>query len=460
MEDNTYIQTRQQDMRIDIDEVSIIRGILRYWLVIVFVTAATYMLAYVFVDSRYVPQYTTSTTFIVNQRGASYSTYMNNKNAQDTATKFTTILKSNVLQKKVAEELGMKQLNASVSARVIPETNLIVLSVTAGSAYDSFRILQSMLENHGLVSEYLLNDIIMDMIQPASIPMAPVNANNSGRGAAMAAGAMAVVLMVVFGSLGRMRDTIKNAKEVSKKLDARLLGTVLFERKHKTLLSLLKRTHVSMLISNPILSFAYLESYKLLTARVRSRLRHAGQKVLLVTSVMENEGKSTIAANLALCMAKTGERVLLIDCDMRKPAQYKIFGIDRKEVKDFGRILEAKDIADIPYMQLGMTKVEAILNSEYHSKSTEIIENGAFSDILTRAREAFDYIIIDSSPMALVADAEAIAKYADASMLVIKQDFASTKDINDTIDILNMQKAKFIGCVLNGVQKGRNWNGL
>ena len=74
-------------------------------------------------------------------------------------------------------------------------------------------------------------------------------------------------------------------------------------------------------------------------------------------------------------------------------------------------------------------------------------------ECLEKAREEFDFIVVDSSPMALVADAEAISKYTDASALVVRQDFVMTKDINDTIDVLRMQKASFIGCVLNGVRQ-------
>jgi capsular exopolysaccharide synthesis family protein len=183
-------------------------------------------------------------------------------------------------------------------------------------------------------------------------------------------------------------------------------------------------------------------------------MKRAGQKVLLVTSVMENEGKSTIAANIALGIASSKDKVLLIDCDMRKPAQYKIFNVPKEKVKNFGDILRGKNINDDYYVKLAQSSLTGILNAEYQKGSTELIENGILADILEDAKQDFDFIIVDSSPMALVADAEAICKYADASMLVVKQDFVLTKDLNDTIDILNMQKASFIGCVLNGVRHG------
>ena len=97
-----------------------------------------------------------------------------------------------------------------------------------------------------------------------------------------------------------------------------------------------------MLISNPLRSFQYAESNKMMASRVRSYLDKENAKTLLVTSVMENEGKSTVAANLALGLAQEGNRVMLIDCDFRKPAQYKIFDMEGKNGDDLGKVLTGK----------------------------------------------------------------------------------------------------------------------
>lgn len=449
MENSSYSQNSVEDNRIDIDYISIIRGILKQWWVILLITIGTYMFAYVYIDSQYEPQYTTTTTFSITKKGTSNSTYANAQGARDTAEKFTLILGSYVLQKNVAEELGMDYLQATVDAKVITETNLVVLSVTADSAYDSFRILQCMVNNHSLVSQHLLSDIIMDTIQPATIPTSPNNYNDSSKRAFMVAAVVMAVLMVIFGCVGMIRDTIKSSGEMTKKLDAKSLGVIVHERKRKTVASIFKKQHFNMLINNPLLSFRYVECYQLLAARLRSRMKRAGHKVLLVTSVMENEGKSTVASNIALSIAESGEKVLLVDCDMRKPAQYKIFEIDKKSVNSLGDALQKKEGAESLITKIDKTKIFGIFNTGYQRRSTELIGERTLRDILAEAKENFDYIIIDSSPMALVADAEALARYADASLLVVRYDYVLTKDINDIIDVLNMQKAKFMGCVLN-----------
>ena len=79
-----------------------------------------------------------------------------------------------------------------------------------------------------------------------------------------------------------------------------------------------------VLLTNPGTSFQYVEDMKKLARKVSSKMKEKNAKTLLVASVEENEGKSTVAANLALALAEESEKVLLIDADLRKPSQYKI----------------------------------------------------------------------------------------------------------------------------------------
>ena len=94
-----------------------------------------------------------------------------------------------------------------------------------------------------------------------------------------------------------------------------------------------------MRITNPILSFRYVESCRLTATKVRNYMDRRKAKVLMITAVMENEGKSTVAANIALSLAQEGSKVLLVDSDFRKPAIYKIFEIAKDEVNDLPAVL-------------------------------------------------------------------------------------------------------------------------
>ena len=404
MEERIDNETVQQ-----IDLISMLKDIGREWMTILLLAIAAALFADIWICATYQPEYRTSTTFVVTAKGMNNNIYQNLNSTKELASQFTEILGSNVLKKKVAQDLGMNNLNVETSVDLVPETNLITLSVKAGTAAESYRVLQSVMENYNTVSDYAIKNVIIETIQQPSVAMAPINPLDEKRTVMKVFAVAAGCLIALLAGISYIRDTIKNPGEVSTKLDTRLLGTIAYEKKSKALSMKRKKDYLSMLIQNPLRSFAYVESSKMAASRVRSYMDKEDAKVLLVTSVMENEGKSTVAANLALSLAQGGSRVMLIDCDFRKPAQYKIFNVRDNEETDLGDVL------------------------------------------INHCREKMDYVVIDTSPLALVADTEELAQMTDASVLVVRQDTVLTKDINDAIDILNNTRGKVLGCILNGV---------
>ena len=407
------------------------------------------MFADIWVNATYQPEYKTSTTFVVTAKGMNTNVYQNLNSTQQLAQQFTEILDSNVLKKKVAQDLNMSSLNIDSSVDLVPETNLITLSVKAGTAVESYRILQSIMKNYNTVSDYAIKNVIIETIQSPAVSMAPVNPLNEKKTMVIAFIAAAAVLMVLVAGISYLRDTIKNPKDVTSKLDTRLLGSIYHEKKSKSLKLRKKKEFVSMLISNPLRSFQYAESNKMMASRVRSYLDKENAKTLLVTSVMENEGKSTVAANLALGLAQEGNRVMLIDCDFRKPAQYKIFDMDGKNGDDLGKVLTGKAGTENLIRNWNDTNLYMILNRTSSNSIETMLKSTTLRQIVGFCRQNMDYVIIDTSPLALVSDTEELAQMADASVLVVRQDTVLTKDINDAIDILNNTRGKVLGCVLN-----------
>jgi capsular exopolysaccharide synthesis family protein len=203
-----------------------------------------------------------------------------------------------------------------------------------------------------------------------------------------------------------------------------------------------------MLIRNPLRSFRYVEGSKLAASRVRIHMDKHHAKVLLVTSVMENEGKSTVAANLALAIGQE-KKVMLIDCDFKKPAQYKIFDAEPEKITNFVDVLEHSTGMERLIQSSKSDGLFLILNATAARSTDAILENGNLERIIQFCKEKMDYVIVDTSPMALVSDAEELAQFADASLLVVREDMVLAKDINDAIDALNNTKGKVLGCIFN-----------
>lgn len=437
-----------------IDIISMLKDIFREWWVILLVAVSVSLLSSVWVNRSYRPEYTASTTFVVTAKGMNVNIYQNLTTATELANRFSQVLESNVLKRKVAEDLGMDKFNARMSVQVLPETNLMELTVTADSAMEAFHIIKSIMENYNSVSDYVIENVILEVIQPPAIPMTPSNPVNVRSVMKKVFLLAAGILILLFGALSYLKDTVKNEREVSEKVDARLLGTIYHERKIKSLRQIGKAGKLSMRIENPLLSFRFVESSRMAASRIGNHMKKHGQKVLLVTSVTENEGKSTVAANLSLALAQENNRVLLIDCDFRKPSQYKIFDEDEKDRVDLPAILKNDVTAGDIVKRQEPSGLYTVFNHVAEEAQEELLKNRVLETVLEYFRGKMDYIILDTSPIALVSDAEELAQFADASLVVIRQDAALAKDINDVIDGLNRTRGKVLGCILNDAVPG------
>lgn len=433
-----------------IDLISMLKDIGREWITILLLSIAAALFADIWICATYQPEYKTSTTFVVTAKGMNSNIYQNLTSTKDLAQQFTEILGSNVLKKKVAQDIGVNSLDVETSVDLVPETNLITLSVKAKTAAESYRVLRSVMENYNTVSDYAIKNVIIETIQQPSVAMSPSNPLNEKRMVLKVFLIAAGCLIVLVAGISYIRDTIKNPGEVSSKLDTRLLGTIAYEKKSKSLSINRKKGYLSMLILNPLRSFAYVESSKMAASRVRSYMDKEQAKVLLVTSVMENEGKSTVAANLALSLAQEGNRVMLMDCDFRKPAQFKIFDVRDNEETDLGDVLINHKSADRIIRNWNDSNLYMILNKTSSNSIETLLKSTTLKQIIAFCRERMDYVVVDTSPLALVADTEELAQMTDASVLVVRQDTVLAKDINDAIDILNNTRGKVIGCILNG----------
>lgn len=433
-----------------IDLISMLKDIGREWITILLLSIAAALFADIWICATYQPEYKTATTFVVTAKGMNSNIYQNLSSTKDLAQQFTEILGSNVLKKKVAQDIGINSLDVETSVDLVPETNLITLSVKAKTAAESYRVLRSVMENYNTVSDYAIKNVIIETIQQPSVAMSPSNPLNEKRMVLKVFLIAAGCLIVLVAGISYIRDTIKNPGEVSSKLDTRLLGTIAYEKKSKSLSMNRKKGYLSMLISNPLRSFAYVESSKMAASRVRSYMDKEQAKVLLVTSVMENEGKSTVAANLALSLAQEGNRVMLMDCDFRKPAQFKIFDVRDNEETDLGDVLINHKSADRIIRNWNDSNLYMILNKTSSNSIETLLKSTTLKQIISFCRERMDYVVVDTSPLALVADTEELAQMTDASVLVVRQDTVLAKDINDAIDILNNTRGKVIGCILNG----------
>lgn len=431
------------------DPIVLLRDAVKKWALILVVAVICGMCAYVYTDSGYVPYYDTSATLVLTTRGSASTVYNNLDATSSLATVFTEILNSSVMRNNILDELGMDSFNGSINASAIESTNLLTVRVRAGDPRTAFRVIKVLLEKHEIVTYAVIGDIVLEVLEHPTVPVRPSNAVSSSRSmvsVTIAVGAAMFLLMLV---VAYFKDVVRSSEEAEMKLDCWCLGEIRHERKRRTVKEILTRQKRSILITHPETGFRYVTTMSKLRRRVEQHMR--GGKVLMVTSVMENEGKSTVSTNLALAMAKKYSRVLLIDLDLHKPACRKIMDHEAPKFWTHDVIKGDADLAEATRTDK-LSRMDMLFAKHCTPQEAgELINSDGLPALLDRARELYDFVVIDLPPMAIVPDPETVMEYADASMLVVRQNGVKVTDLNRAIMDLQRGKAKMLGCVLNNV---------
>src|SRR3954470_10350175 len=172
-------------------------------------------------------------------------------------------------------------------------------------------------------------------------------------------------------------------------------------------------------------------------------------KTIVVTSPSPGDGKSTIACNLAIAMAQSDQRVLLIDADLRKPMQHLIYEVSAE--RGLGSILtDRRSVAEAIQASV-MDNLDILPCGPLPSNPVELLNNGFFADMLTNLRERYDRIIIDAPPVMPLADARVISALADATLLVLRAEQSTRRIGLAARNELWRVRATRIGVVVNGV---------
>lgn len=397
----------------------------------------------------YTPDYTSTATFMVSARDST-SAYNSLTTTQSMASVFVEVFQSNVLREKIREQMPDQKFDGTINTRTIPETNLLIVSVTDREPDSAFRALNLLVDNYSSISDYVFANAQLEVIKDPVVPAAPSNPLN------VEANYPLVLVVAGFAAVGVMvliyltHDTVKTPKGARRKIDARLLRTINHERKNKTLRAMLRRKNSAPLITNALIKKDFIEDNLSLCSALEYHARKRGQKVIMVTSVGENEGKSTIAANIALALAAKNQKVVLLDCDFRKPSLHKIFELPQLKGKTLTSWLLQEGADPIGNLEESKRHGVMIGVSQNAGRTvTKLINNGRLAALLQQLREQVDYVVLDTPPMLAAADAEAIAALTDTAVLVVRADFMPVDSVNEGLERLRKSAPEVCGFVLN-----------
>lgn len=196
------------------------------------------------------------------------------------------------------------------------------------------------------------------------------------------------------------------------------------------------------------------EAYRML----RTNLGYTGvdkkHQIILVTSSRMQEGKSTTVSNLAITMAQSDHKVLIIDADMRRPKIHKLFGLDNL----FGLtdLIVKNQSLDQVVKHCGQVKnLDIITSGEIPPMPSEILDSKKMQSMLDSLRDMYDYIIIDSPPILSVSDASILARIVDGVLLAVASNETHVDAIVTARRALEKVEANLIGSVLTKAKLGR-----
>lgn len=434
----------------NIDLYSVVKDLLHSFWIVVLVGCMGVMCMYTYIKDSYVPQYTSSAIYVVTPRESTGYVYTNKRFAESVITVFQNLMNADIMKNRIREELHVEELNASIRVELITETNLMKITVVSDNPVKSFNIIGAIMNNYDELSEYLNSDAVFDVLKAPIVAMHPDNLLTP-QSKSLKVGvlcALLTVLLIIVASI--LRKTIKTENAVEEQLDTELLGTIYHERKNRTIKSKIVQRVKALLITSPIMSAKFIESINNIRIKLEyEHDRHPEKNVYMVSSVCENEGKSTIALNVALSLAKEGKKVIVLDADMRKPAIYKMLDIPKAEIVDLIKLLQGECGLDEVMYKEPKLGLDLIMSKKGHSSTHEFMKSGAMKDLIKKCSMLADYVIIDTPPMALVSDVEVLLDRVDFAMLVVRQDFSYEKDIINSINIMNDSNAKMLGCILN-----------
>jgi capsular exopolysaccharide synthesis family protein len=278
------------------------------------------------------------------------------------------------------------------------------------------------------------------ILEPAATPVAPVSPDN------VRTGVLALLVGLLLG-VGvaflreRLDDRLRGRTDLEEHIGAPVLAVVPRVSNWK------RRTKNPPLVTVAEPRGAPSEAYRTLRTSLLFAAAQRGAKTILVTSPHAGEGKTASAANLAVALAQARKRVILISADLRKPRLHQFFRLSNEVGLTSILIGEAK-----PWEAVGNTSHEylkVVLSGPVPGNPAELLGSDAMGGLLGQFREVADFVILDSAPVLVVADALTLAPFADAVLFVADAEETTRGAVVHARSQLEQVNADIIGAVLN-----------
>ena len=192
------------------------------------------------------------------------------------------------------------------------------------------------------------------------------------------------------------------------------------------------------------------EAYRALRTNVNFALADTeGCKVIMITSALQSEGKSLTALNLSIALAQMDKKVLLIDCDLRRPRMARLMNLNAPV--GLSNLLMDFSLLDIAVVSNEEHGIDMLLAGDIPPNPAELLSSHRMQKLLEIMRQKYDYVMLDSPPVDLVVDAVALSTQCDGVLFVVRANQSERGAVIHGMDQLEYAGANMLGFVFNGV---------
>jgi capsular exopolysaccharide synthesis family protein len=421
--------------------------VLRTRWIIIFLTVVVGVGSAVALNMLTTPLYQASTRLFVSTTtgGSASEIYQGNLSSQQRVLSYTKLLQGKTLAQRTIDKLHLDMtsdaLLKKVKATAAPDTVLIDVSVLDPSPAQARTLADALSDEFvGLVSELetppngAQPDARVVVEQHASLPTKPVipkTIRNIGIGLAL--GVLLGIGLAVLRDL--LDNTIKDRKALEEIAGVGLVGSVPLDK--------LRRTTPAISFDNDNSTIA--ESFRKLRTNLQFLAVDSPPRVIVVTSSMPVEGKSTIAINTALALAEAEHNVVLVDGDLRRPTLAKYLGLIG--AVGFSTVLAGRASLDEVLQKTHFPRLTVLTSGAIPPNPSELLGSLAAQKAISELRSQFDYVVIDSCPLLAVTDAAILAADADAVLIVARYGETKREQLTQAVRSLRDVGAPLLGAI-------------
>lgn len=394
------------------------------------------------------PLYQASTRLFVSTAGGSSlaETYQGNRVSQERVVSYSQLLTGRTLAQRTIDKLGLdvppEELQAHVKASAKPDTVLITVQVLDESPVQARDIANALSDEFVTLVRELETpedgwrpDSRVVVEERATVPESPV-VPKTMRNIAVGL-ALGVLLGIGLAILRDMLDnTVKSRETVEEITRHGLVGSIPLDKERR------KQAAISFESD----SSAIAEAFRKLRTNLQFLAVDNPPRVIVVTSSIPSEGKSTTAINLALVLAEADHNVVLVDGDLRRPALHKY--LELVGPVGFSTVLSGVSTMSEALQKTRFPNLTVLTSGTIPPNPSELLASQAARTLLSELRGRFDYVIVDSTPLLAVTDASILAAGADGVLVIARFGQTKREQLAHAVGNLEDVGARILGAVL------------